>query len=330
MEETPIKLSVTCMAYNHAPYIRQTLEGFVNQRTDFPYEVLISDDASTDGTDAVIREYAEKYPQLIRPFYQKKNLFSQKIDPLDTVLFPAARGQYLAACEGDDCWIDPEKLQRQVDFLDAHPDYSACVHNSLGDYIGSGREPEPLFPPAGDHDVGFETVVQGMSHCFHTSSIVARREWIVRSPDFRYVAWDYDFTDYAVAVWLSMNGKIRFLDRCMSVYRIGSNPSAWSSGLDRQYAKRIRFVTGEREMLRTLLPHLDAERRALTEAVIREREFELLYLQGRTEDLVKPPYAELFRSQPLRFRAVTRLKNAFPRLHLLYRKKRGFKEETHG
>ena len=326
MEERPIKLSVTCMAYNHEKYIRQTLEGFVSQQTDFAFEVLVNDDLSTDGTAAVIREYAEKYPDIIRPFFQEKNLFSQHIDPLDAVLFPAARGQYLAACEGDDCWIDPTKLQRQVDFLDAHPDYSACVHNSLGEYIGSGEEPQPLFPRTGDRDIGFETVIQGMSRSFHTSSIVARREWIVQSPDFRYVAWDHDFTDYAVAVWLSMNGKIRFLDRCMSLYRIGSNPGAWSSGLDRHYAKRVRFVTGEREMLRAVMPHVDARRQALLDEVIREREFELLYLQGRTGELVKPPYRDLFRKKPLGFRLSTRLKNAFPPLHRWYRKKRGYQD----
>ena len=103
MDKAAIKLSVTCMTYNHEEYIRDALEGFVSQRTDFPFEVLISDDASTDGTAAIIREYAEKYPHIIRPFFQEKNLFSQGIDPLDAVLFLAARGQSLAACEGDDC-----------------------------------------------------------------------------------------------------------------------------------------------------------------------------------------------------------------------------------
>ena len=326
MEQRPVKLSVTCMAYNHEEYIRQALEGFVSQRTDFPFEVLISDDASTDGTARIIREYAEKYPEIIRPFYQEKNLFSQGIDPLDAVLFPAARGEYLAACEGDDCWTDPEKLQRQVDFLDAHPDYSACVHNTLGEYIGSGEAPKPLFPSAGDRDLGFETVIHGMSRSFHTSSIVARRQWIVKSPDFRYVGWNYGFTDYAVALWLSLHGKIRFLDCCMSLYRIGSNPGAWSSGVGQFYDKRIRFVTGEREMLKAVLSHVEGERAELTRRVIREREFELLYLQGKTEELVKPPYRELFREKPLSFRLITRLKNACPPLHRWYRKRRGFGE----
>ena len=327
MDNSPCKLSVICMAYNHEAYVRQTLEGFVSQRTDFPFEVLISDDASTDGTAAIIREYAEKYPHIIRPFFQKENLYSQGIEPLDAVLFPAARGQYLAACEGDDCWTDPEKLQRQVDFLDAHPEYSACVHNTLGEVMGSGKAPAPLFPQTGDRDIPFEQVVWGMSYAFHTSSIVARREWVVESPDFRNVALRYKFTDYAVGIWLTMNGKVRFLDRCMSLYRIGSSPGAWSSGVGQYYDKRLRFVTGEREMLRALRPHVSEERQLVVDQVILDREFELLYLQGRTEELVKPPYDAIFRGKPFSFRAVTRVKNAFPGLHRWYRKKRGYENK---
>ena len=321
-----IMVSVMCTAFNHEEYIRQALEGMVNQKTDFEYEILINDDVSSDDTADIIREFEARYPEKVRAFFPEKNLYSQGIDVYYHTFFPNARGKYVAFCEGDDYWCDETKLQRQVDFLDAHPDYSACVHNSLGEYIGSGEEPKPLFPRTGDRDVPFETVIWGMSHSFHTSSIVARREWIVQSPDFRYVAWDHDFTDYAVAVWLSMNGKIRFLDRCMSLYRIGSNPGAWSSGLDRHYAKRLRFVTGEREMLRAVKPHVDARRQALLDEVIREREFELLYLQGRTGELVKPPYRELFRKKPLGFRLSTRLKNAFPPLHRWYRKKRGYQD----
>lgn len=324
MESKPCKVSVVCTAYQHEPYIRRTLEGFVSQETDFPFEVLVNDDASADGTADIIREYTEKYPHIIRPFLQEKNLYSQGINLYDAVLYPAARGEYIAACEGDDCWIDPHKLQRQVDFLDAHPDYSACVHNTLGERIGSGETPAPLFPQTGDRDIPFEQVLQGMSRAFHTSSILARREFVVNPPDFRNVAFTYGFTDYAVGLWLTMNGKVRFLDSCMSLYRMGSNPSAWSSGVSRQYGKLLRFVTGEAEMLRALRPHVDARRQQAVDTVLREREFELLYLQGRTEALVRPPYDELFRAKPFSFRAATRVKNALPHLHRWYRKKRGY------
>ena len=140
------------------------------------------------------------------------------------------------------------------------------------------------------------------------------------------MAFSYGFTDYAVAIWLTMQGKIRFLDRCMSLYRIGSNPGAWSSGVGKQYAKLIRFVTGEREMLRALRPHVDAQRQAQVDRVILEREFELLYLRGKTGELVRPPYRELFRAKPLSFRLATHAKNALPHLHRWYRKKRGYED----
>ena len=324
MENRPIKVSVLCTVFNHEPYLRRTLESFVMQQTDFTFEVLVNDDASTDGSAAIIREYAELFPDIIRPFLQEKNLYSQGINIYDAVLYPAARGAYFALCEGDDCWTDREKLQRQADFLDAHPDYSACVHNSLVEKTGSGEKPSALFPRDGDRDIPFETVLQGMSHAFHTSSILARRAYLLDPPDFRNVAFSYGFTDYAIGLWLTMKGRVRFLDSCMSLYRIGSNPSAWSSGVDRQYGRLIRFVTGQREMLLTLRPHVEPARQVLVDRVVLEREFELLYLQGKTEELTHPPYDAIFREKPLSFRMSTRVKNAFPGLHRWYRRRRGY------
>ena len=106
------KVSVVCTAYNHEKYLRDALESFVGQETDFPFEVLVNDDASTDGTAAILREYAERYPAIIRPFYQEKNIFSRGGNIYDEVFYPVARGEYIAACEGDDRWTDPHKLQR--------------------------------------------------------------------------------------------------------------------------------------------------------------------------------------------------------------------------
>ena len=117
MELQKPMVSVFCTAYNHEAYIRDALEGFVSQQTNFPFEVLIHDDASTDGTANIIREYAQKYPNIIRPVYQTQNQYSQKVPIIKTFLGPIAQGKYIAYCEGDDYWCDPLKLQRQVDFL---------------------------------------------------------------------------------------------------------------------------------------------------------------------------------------------------------------------
>lgn len=125
--KTPL-LSICCLAYNHAPYIRQCLDGFMMQKTDFAFEVLIHDDASTDGTADIIREYEAKYPDIIKPIYQTENQYSKGIKISGTYQFPRAKGKYIAMCEGDDYWIDPLKLQKQVDFLEANEDYSLCCH----------------------------------------------------------------------------------------------------------------------------------------------------------------------------------------------------------
>ena len=322
-----IKVSILCTAYQHEAYIREALESFVTQQTDFPFEVLVSDDASTDGTAAIIREYAGKYPDIVRPFLQEKNLYSQGINLYDRLLFPAARGQYLAACEGDDCWTDPTKLQRQVDFLDTHPEYSACVHNTVAHHTDGSTPDKVLFEQSGDRDIPFSQVIRGMSHAFHTSSIMARRDFIVNPPDFRNVAFSYGFTDYAVGVWLTMNGKVRFLDRPMSLYRIGSNPSAWSSGVDRHYAKLKRFIQGELAMLRAVKPHADAEQNRQIDRVILEREYELLYIEGKVDEMIRPPYDEIHRQMGPGRRISTALKRAFPRLHRWYRKRKGYLDE---
>ncbi|MBQ3756262.1 MAG: glycosyltransferase [Oscillospiraceae bacterium] len=318
------KVSVLCATFNHEDYLRQTLDSFVAQKTDFPFEVLVNDDASTDHTAEILREYADRYPDIIRPFYQDENLYSRRMNVYDLVFFPAARGKYIALCEGDDYWNDPEKLQRQTDWLDAHPDYSACVHNSIGKF--SDQPDRVLFAQDGDRDIPFEQVINGMSHAYHTSSILARREFILNPPDYRNVAYEKGyFTDYAIGVRLCLEGKVRFLDRCMSVYRIGSNPSAWSKGVGQEYSKLTRFVSGEIAMLETLKSHeLTPEQKAAVDRVILEREYELLYLQGRVEEMVKPPYDQIHRSMGTGHIVSTQLKRMFPRLHRLYRKNRGY------
>ena len=130
MEEIPL-VSIRCAVYNHEPFLRQCLDGFVMQQTTFPFEAIVHDDASTDGSASIIREYAEKYPDIIKPIFETENQYSKHdgsiLRIMDAAMHPDSK--YIAACEGDDYWTDPHKLQIQVDFLESHPDFVICSHD---------------------------------------------------------------------------------------------------------------------------------------------------------------------------------------------------------
>ena len=126
--DNEIKVSIICNAYNHEKYIRDALDGFVMQKTNFKFEVLIHDDASTDHTADIIREYENEYPDIIKPIYSKENQYSKKDGSLSRIQYGRAKGRYIAICEGDDYWTDPLKLQKQYDAMEKHPEVDICAH----------------------------------------------------------------------------------------------------------------------------------------------------------------------------------------------------------
>ena len=128
-------VSVYCLTYNHAKYIKDALEGFVHQKTNFQFEVIVHDDASTDGTADIIKDYARKYPDIIVPIYQNENQYSKKVPITRTFVLPILKGKYYAACEGDDFWCDENKLQKQVDWLENNPEYSLIITFAPGNIL---------------------------------------------------------------------------------------------------------------------------------------------------------------------------------------------------
>lgn len=324
MEKTNCMVSILCTAYNHEEYLAQTLDSFLSQKADFPFEVLVSDDASSDGTAGIIRDYARRYPEIIRPYIMEENIFSQGRNFYTEFFFPNCRGRYICLCEGDDYWIDDTKLQRQVDFLEAHSDYSACVHNTMLHFCDASEPDRPLLNHQEDRDLPMEFMISGSSQAFHTSSLMSRREVITNTQPFYHVAYRYGFTDQANAIWVRLNGKVRYLNRLMSVYRINSNASAWSSGVDGQYDKLKNFIIGKREMLRSLLNQIPDEYKSLVEQAILEREFELMYIEGRDREQRKGPYREILRRQSLDYRLKNFVKSYLPAVQRLYRKRHGY------
>ena len=213
-------VSVLCLAYNHEAYIRRTLDSFLSQQTDFPFEIIIHDDASTDGTAAVIREYAERYPEIVKPILQTENQYSKPDTPImKTFVYPAARGKYFAMCDGDDQFTDPSKLQRQADFLEAHPEYSMVLHRARLHREGEDPSSDRLYPEDGeDRDFSAEEIAVHGAGRFATNSFMFRREICETLPDCFFISGvgDYPWLFYGV-----LSGKCRYLARPMCVHNEG-------------------------------------------------------------------------------------------------------------
>lgn len=124
---TPL-VSIICLVYNHANYLRECFDGFIMQRVNFPIEILVHDDASTDNSAEIIKDYTDKYPQLFKPIFQTINQYSKGVHISATYQYPRCRGKYIAVCEGDDYWTDPYKLQKQVDYMEQHDDVVCSCH----------------------------------------------------------------------------------------------------------------------------------------------------------------------------------------------------------
>lgn len=125
-DEKPLMVSIKCSVYNHEPYLRQCLDGIVMQKTDFRFEAIVNDDASTDNSADIIREYARKYPDIITPVFHEENVYSKDKVLQRRQMNALCKGKYIAICEGDDFWTDPLKLQKQIDYMESHPDCSLC------------------------------------------------------------------------------------------------------------------------------------------------------------------------------------------------------------
>lgn len=139
-------VSVRCVTYNHAPYIEDAIKGFLIQETTFPIEIWIHDDASTDGTREIVEEYQSRYPKIIKTILQRENQYSKNVKP-GIILTRECKGKYIAVCEGDDYWTDPNKLQIQVDFLEKNPEYvisghDACIIDENDRLIQDSKLPE--------------------------------------------------------------------------------------------------------------------------------------------------------------------------------------------
>lgn len=242
-----IKVSIICNTYNHEPYIEAALEGFVSQKTNFGFEVLVHDDASTDGTAAIIRKYAEQYPDLIKPICQEVNQYSQSIKITRVHQLPRAKGEYIAFCEGDDYWVDENKLQKQYDALEQHPEVDICAHGAYterdGQFVGEAC------PSTKDTLFTVEEVIINDGDFVATASLLCRKRIFDNLPEF-YKKYGFD---YSLQIMGALAGGMLYLKDKMCVYRL-QTASSWTvrthgnqNALVKHYDKILELIELIRE-----------------------------------------------------------------------------------
>ena len=264
-------VSIICTTYNHGPFIRQCLDGFMMQKTNFTFEVLIHDDASTDNTAEIIREYEDKYPDIIKPIYQTENQYQKGVKIGITYLYPRAKGKYIAECEGDDYWTDPLKLQKQVDFLENNPD---CVLTCHQYKIVQGIKEESS-----------TNWIQGIS--FYNITTFVSSEWFIQPLTVVFRAKSLDVSEYSryeyakdvtLFYYLLKQGNGYFFQDEMGVYRLHSggtySNSSWASKLiaDLRTLNAISVVEGDRMSAIMLKRYLDKTMKNIgRKTLLRER-----------------------------------------------------------
>jgi glycosyltransferase involved in cell wall biosynthesis len=212
-------VSICCCTFNQEKYIKDAIEGFLMQKTEFPFEIIIHDDASTDMTADIVREYEKKYPEKIKPIFQKENQYSKGIKPI-LLPFKTSKGKYIAVCEGDDYWTDPLKLQKQIMemeknpecYISFHPGIEKCGDEDKGNIIfGFHAKETKIFSP--------EEVILGGGEFMPTASIVFNKIIVSRLTSFFELTRHAYVGDYFIQILGSENGGALYLSDIMCVYR---------------------------------------------------------------------------------------------------------------
>lgn len=260
---------IFCFAYNQEKYIEDALEGFLIQETDFPFEILIQDDASTDNTASIIREYEAAYPRIIKPVYNTENQYSKEDRPCFSN-FSRSKGEYIAYCDGDDYWTDPLKLQKQVNFLNINHEYSMCSHNVR--FVWDGVEENSNYYGKSIEDADFKQILEG-DWFIALNSLVFRKKYFLKGPDW-YTRLRFG-AHKALVLMISAKGRNHHFSEAMAVKR--RNPNGVTI-LQKKWRDENRYIYNI-EVLEHLKDYLNHEQ----DYVINKKLSRICYLQSRKE-----------------------------------------------
>ena len=319
-----ILVSIACITYNHEKYIAEALDSFLMQKVNFKYEILIHDDASTDRTAEIIKSYHEKYPDIIKPILQEENKMSKGVKKVNYKYnHSRAKGKYIAICEGDDYWSDPDKLQIQVDYLEKHPECSMCFHAS--DIIsGSKGKVGEMRPYNKDCISSTDDIILGDGGFIPTNSIVYRKHAMDNAPNFYIEA---PVGDYPLQIITSSQSYAYYINKAMSVYRIGVVGS-WTSTLNRSRnrdEKKIKLLNELNQMLNEVNEYYDGKYLKSINKRIQMNEFEALKAQKDIKKLKDEKYRSFYNSLGIKEKILIYLNCYMPRTYdMLFRMKHRF------
>ena len=211
-----IRVSVCMVTYNQKRFIAQAIESVLMQKADFKFQLIVGDDASTDGTTEIIQQYAKKYPDIVKPIFHKKNVgpFANSMS-----VYRAAKTEYVAILDGDDYWTDENKLQKQVDFLDKNTKCSLCYHKAK--IIFENQAQKDVIWPSEEYRFG-KTILTledlAIRNPMYTNTIVYRWRFVDENID-ELIPEELCPGDYFLALLHAEKGNIGFIDETMSVYR---------------------------------------------------------------------------------------------------------------
>lgn len=301
-----ILVSIHCTTYNHEKYIEDAIESFLMQKTDFKFEVLIHDDASTDRTAEIIREYEKQHPNLIKPIYQTVNQKS-KGQSIGELNLKRAKGKYIAICEGDDYWTDPYKLQKQVDYMEKNPECSLIVH---GGYVVNASDKHVISknrPYKGNKIFHTEEIIEGDGGLFLTNSMLYPRKYINNRPDFYNKA---PVGDYPLAIYLSLLGTVNYIDEFMSAYRTGVSNS-WTERNTSTINKRIEHYKRIAVMLDEINQYTNGKYENAINRTKNKNQFNLLINQRKFKEAKSGKTKEHFLELGFREKFIVFIKQYF-------------------
>jgi glycosyltransferase involved in cell wall biosynthesis len=307
-------VSISCTTYNHEKYIGDALDSFLMQKTDFDFEILIHDDASTDGTAYIIRDYEKKYPNIIKPIYQSENQYSKGIQRMFyTFNDHRALGKYIALCEGDDYWTDSYKLQKQVDYMRKKPECSMCIHSA--DIVNGDKKLQGIKvrPYKESRIVSVDDLIMGGGGFCATASIMYCKKAFENLPQFFI---DAHVGDFPLQLILANKGQVYYMDECMCAYRVGV-PGAWTTNLNSgkdSKEKSIRNWENDIKLLKDFDIYTMKRYKKTIDLAINNIELQILLTSGKKDEIKKSQCKEYYNNLNISKKIRINIKYYFPKL----------------